>query len=354
MIEKLKEIKARYDLLSQEIAKPDTMADMDNWRKLVKEHASLEEVAQEYDAYVAMEREQEDLRSMLEDPEMRDLAEEELRTLTGKLSEAEERIRFLLLPKDENDDKNVVMEIRAGTGGEEAALFAADLYRMYLRYAERPGFKTELMSLSEAEMGGIKEVVFVIAGKGAYSRLKYESGVHRVQRVPETESQGRIHTSAATVAVLPEAEDVEIDISPNDIRVDVYRSGGHGGQSVNTTDSAVRITHLETGIVVTCQDEKSQLKNKEKALRVLKSRLLDHMQRQQDDAMSQSRRSQVGSGDRSARIRTYNVPQGRVSDHRINLTLYKLPAFMDGDLDEMIDALIMEERTALLAASGEQ
>ncbi|PWL43383.1 peptide chain release factor 1 [Christensenella sp. MSJ-20] len=354
MIEKLKEIKARYDLLSQEIAKPDTMADMDNWRKLVKEHASLEEVAQEYDAYAAMEREQEDLRSMLEDPEMRDLAEEELRTLTGKLSEAEERIRFLLLPKDENDDKNVVMEIRAGTGGEEAALFAADLYRMYLRYAERHGFKTELMSLSEAEMGGIKEVVFVIAGKGAYSRLKYESGVHRVQRVPETESQGRIHTSAATVAVLPEAEDVEIDISPNDIRVDVYRSGGHGGQSVNTTDSAVRITHLETGIVVTCQDEKSQLKNKEKALRVLKSRLLDHMQRQQDDAMSQSRRSQVGSGDRSERIRTYNFPQGRVSDHRINLTLYKLPAFMDGDLDEMIDALIMEERTALLAASGEQ
>ncbi len=354
MIEKLKEIKARYDLLSQEIAKPDTMADMDNWRKLVKEHASLEEVAQEYDAYAAMEREQEDLRSMLEDPEMRDLAEEELRTLTGKLSEAEERIRFLLLPKDENDDKNVVMEIRAGTGGEEAALFAADLYRMYLRYAERHGFKTELMSLSEAEMGGIKEVVFVIAGKGAYSRLKYESGVHRVQRVPETESQGRIHTSAATVAVLPEAEDVEIDISPNDIRVDVYRSGGHGGQSVNTTDSAVRITHLETGIVVTCQDEKSQLKNKEKALRVLKSRLLDHIQRQQDDAMSQSRRSQVGSGDRSERIRTYNFPQGRVSDHRINLTLYKLPAFMDGDLDEMIDALIMEERTALLAASGEQ
>lgn len=354
MIEKLKEIKARYDLLSQEIAKPDTMADMDNWRKLVKEHASLEEVAQEYDAYAAMEREQEDLRSMLEDPEMRDLAEEELRTLTGKLSEAEERIRFLLLPKDENDDKNVVMEIRAGTGGEEAALFAADLYRMYLRYAERHGFKTELMSLSEAEMGGIKEVVFVIAGKGAYSRLKYESGVHRVQRVPETESQGRIHTSAATVAVLPEAEDVEIDISPNDIRVDVYRSGGHGGQSVNTTDSAVRITHLETGIVVTCQDEKSQLKNKEKALRVLKSRLLDHIQRQQDDAMSQSRRSQVGSGDRSERIRTYNFPQGRVSDHRINLTLYKLPTFMDGDLDEMIDALIMEERTALLAASGEQ
>ena len=247
-----------------------------------------------------------------------------------------------------------MMEIRAGTGGEEAALFAADLYRMYLRYAERHGFKTELMSLSEAEMGGIKEVVFVIAGKGAYSRLKYESGVHRVQRVPETESQGRIHTSAATVAVLPEAEDVEIDISPNDIRVDVYRSGGHGGQSVNTTDSAVRITHLETGIVVTCQDEKSQLKNKEKALRVLKSRLLDHIQRQQDDAMSQSRRSQVGSGDRSERIRTYNFPQGRVSDHRINLTLYKLPTFMDGDLDEMIDALIMEERTALLAASGEQ
>jgi peptide chain release factor 1 len=353
MIEKLKEIKARYNLLSQEIAQPETMADMDNWRKLVKEHASLEEVAHEYDTYAAMEQEQEDLRSMLEDPEMKDLAEEELRALAGKLSEAEERIRFLLLPKDENDDKNVVMEIRAGTGGEEAALFAADLYRMYLRYAERHGFKSELMSLSEAEMGGIKEVVFVIAGKGAYSKLKYESGVHRVQRVPETESQGRIHTSAATVAVLPEAEDVEIEISPNDIRVDVYRSGGHGGQSVNTTDSAVRITHLETGIVVTCQDEKSQLKNKEKALRVLKSRLLDHIQRQQNDAMSQSRRSQVGSGDRSERIRTYNFPQGRVSDHRINLTLYKLPAFMDGDLDEMIDALIMEERTALLAASGE-
>ncbi|MBE5781058.1 MAG: peptide chain release factor 1 [Clostridiales bacterium] len=353
MINKLKEIKNRYDFLSQEIAKPETMADMDQWRKLVKEHASMEEVAHEYDKYAAMEQEAEDLRSMLNDPEMGELAEEELRELEKELMEAQERIRILLLPKDENDDKNVVMEIRAGTGGEEAALFGGDLYRMYQRYAERHGFKTELMSLSEADMGGIKEVIFVIAGKGAYSRLKFESGVHRVQRVPETESQGRIHTSAATVAVLPEAEDVEVEISQNDIRVDVYRSGGHGGQSVNTTDSAVRITHLPTGLVVTCQDEKSQLKNKEKAMRVLKSRLLDHIKRQQDDEMSQNRRSQVGSGDRSERIRTYNFPQGRVSDHRINLTLYKLPAFMDGDMDEMIEALIVQERAELLSASGE-
>ncbi|MDL2225951.1 peptide chain release factor 1 [Eubacteriales bacterium OttesenSCG-928-M02] len=353
MIEKLREIKERYDVLSAEISKPEVMGDMDRWRALVKEHAGIEEVAGRYDGYAAMLAEREDLQEMLADSEMKELAEEELPRLDDRIETAEEEIRLLLLPKDENDEKNVVMEIRAGTGGEEAALFAADLYRMYTRFAERHGFKTELMSLSEAEMGGIKEIIFIVAGKGVYARLKYESGVHRVQRVPETESQGRIHTSAATVAVLPEAEDVEVDIQQNDIRVDVYRSGGHGGQSVNTTDSAVRITHLPTGLVVTCQDEKSQLKNKEKAMRVLKSRLLDYYKSQADSEMSENRKSQVGSGDRSERIRTYNFPQGRVSDHRINLTLYKLPAFMDGDMDEMIDALAVEDQAQKLAQSGQ-
>jgi len=261
----------------------------------------------------------------------------------------EQALRLLLVPRDPRDDKNVILEIRAGTGGDEAALFGADLMRMYMRYAERRGYKTEMLSTSLTDIGGVKEVVMSVTGAGAFSRFKFESGVHRVQRVPETESQGRVHTSAATVAVLPEAEDVEVDIGPNDLRVDVYRSGGHGGQSVNTTDSAVRITHLPTGLVVTCQDEKSQLKNKEKAMRVLKSRLLDLMRSQQDSELAQERRSQVGSGDRSERIRTYNFPQGRVTDHRIGLTLYKLDAFMQGDLDEMVDALTLEERARLLA-----
>ena len=264
----------------------------------------------------------------------------ELSELEDKLPQMEEDLKILLLPKDPNDEKNVFLEIRAGTGGEEAALFAQDLLRMYLRYAERRGWKTEIMDANDTGIGGIKEAIVLIKGKGAYSRLKYESGTHRVQRVPETESSGRIHTSAATVAVLPEVDDVEVEINPNDVRVDVYRSSGNGGQCVNTTDSAVRLTHIPTGLVVTCQDEKSQIKNKEKAFKVLRSRLYDLKLQEQNDEISAERRSQVGSGDRSERIRTYNFPQGRVTDHRIGMTLYKLDGFLDGEIDEIIDGLI--------------
>ena len=353
MIDRLTEIKARYDQLSHSIGDPAVMADRQAWQALVKEHAQLEPIAGAQQKYAALLTEIEGCEEMLNesDAELRDIAAEELRALVAQRAELEEDIRLLLLPKDPNDDKNVVMEIRAGTGGEEAALFGANLYRMYSRYAERHGFTIESINENLTELGGVKELVFVVAGRGAYSRLKYESGVHRVQRVPETESGGRIHTSAATVAVLPEAEDVEIEIGPNDLRIDVFRSGGHGGQSVNTTDSAVRITHIPSGIVVTCQDEKSQLKNKDKAMRVLKSRILEYKQSQADAEMSENRRSQVGSGDRSERIRTYNFPQGRVTDHRVNLTVYKLDAFMDGACDEIIDTLIMHDRAERLAGN---
>ena len=288
---------------------------------------------------------------MLEDgdEEMRELAKMEISDLEETISNAEDELKVLLLPKDPNDEKNVILEIRAGTGGEEAALFGADLLRMYTRYAERNRWKTELMDMSETGIGGVKEAVMLIKGKGAYSRLKFESGAHRVQRVPETESSGRVHTSAATVAVLPEVDDVEVDLDPNDVRVDVYRASGNGGQCVNTTDSAVRLTHEPTGLVVTCQDEKSQIKNKDKAFKVLKARLYDlEMQKQQDEIAGQ-RKSQVGSGDRSERIRTYNFPQGRVSDHRIGLTLYKLDSFLDGDLDEIIDGLITDDQARKMA-----
>ena len=354
MLDRLQSIQARYQELSEWIAKPESMQDMDAWRKLVKEHAQIEPIAQQSRVYEKLIQELDEVKTLVEtesDTELHELAVEELKQLQAQKEKLEEESRVLLLPKDPNDEKNVVLEIRAGTGGEEAALFGADLYRMYARYAERHGFKLEPMTQNLTELGGVKEVVVVISGKGAYSKLKYESGVHRVQRVPETESGGRIHTSAATVAVLPEAEDVEVNIDPNDLRVDVYRSGGHGGQSVNTTDSAVRITHLPTGLVVTCQDEKSQLKNKEKAMRVLKSRLLDKLQSEHDEQMSQHRKSQVGSGDRSERIRTYNFPQGRVTDHRVGVTVYKLDAFMDGDLDEILDALTLKERTELLSGA---
>ena len=354
MLDRLQSIQARYQELSEWIAKPESMQDMDAWRKLVKEHAQIEPIAQQSRVYEKLIQELDEVKTLVEtesDAELHELAVEESKQLQAQKEKLEEEIRVLLLPKDPNDEKNVVLEIRAGTGGEEAALFGADLYRMYARYAERHGFKLEPMTQNLTELGGVKEVVVVISGKGAYSKLKYESGVHRVQRVPETESGGRIHTSAATVAVLPEAEDVEVNIDPNDLRVDVYRSGGHGGQSVNTTDSAVRITHLPTGLVVTCQDEKSQLKNKEKAMRVLKSRLLDKLQSEHDEQMSQHRKSQVGSGDRSERIRTYNFPQGRVTDHRVGVTVYKLDAFMDGDLDEILDALTLKERTELLSGA---
>jgi peptide chain release factor 1 len=351
MEQRIAAIIARYQALSESLGEAQSMADMNRWREMVKEHAQIAPVAQKGEEYMRTLEQIADCRAMIEDEdaELRDLAQQELETLEEALLALEEELRILLLPKDPNDERNVVVEIRAGTGGDEAALFGANLYRMYGRYAERHGFVMEPMSENLTELGGVKEVIFVLSGKGAYGRMKYESGVHRVQRVPETESSGRIHTSAATVAVLPEAEDVEVEINPNELRVDVYRSGGHGGQSVNTTDSAVRITHLPTGLVVTCQDEKSQLKNKEKAMRVLKSRLFDLMQQQQDEALSKDRRAQVGSGDRSERIRTYNFPQGRVTDHRVGVTLYRLDAFLDGEMDEIIQALALKERAALLA-----
>lgn len=352
MLEKLETIKRKYEQLGESLAAPDAMADQNAWRAMVKEHADLSEIVEKYDAYKDAMQAKEDCRGMLEeslDSEMKEMVHAELQELEGKEATLLDELKLLLVPKDPNDEKDVIIEIRAGTGGDEAALFGADLLRMYTRYAERNSYKMEFITNNLTDIGGVKEVVFSLGGKrGAYSRLKYESGVHRVQRVPETESQGRIHTSAATVAVLPEVEDVEVEIKESDLRVDTYRSSGAGGQHVNKTDSAIRITHLPTGIVVACQDERSQLKNREQAMRLLKSRLYEMYQQQQDDALAQARKSQVGSGDRSERIRTYNFPQGRVTDHRIGLTLYKLEQFLDGDMDEMIDALILADRTARL------
>lgn len=352
MFEKLEEIKKRYEELTKQISDSDIIANQELWQKLVKEHAELEEIVSVYEAYMNNARQLDELREMLEleSGEMAEMVREELESTEKEMENQTNELKLLLIPKDPNDNKNVILEIRAGTGGEEAALFGMNLLRMYTRYAERNHFKTETLSSNYTEMGGVKEIVLNISGKGAYSRLKYESGVHRVQRVPETESGGRIHTSAATVAVLPEAEDVDIQINPADLRIDVYRASGNGGQCVNTTDSAVRITHEPTGLVVTCQDEKSQLKNKEKALKVLKTRLYDLAKSQADEEYAQARKSQVGSGDRSERIRTYNFPQGRVTDHRISLTLYKLDAFLDGDMDEIIEALSLADREASLRA----
>ncbi len=347
MLDKLNKLKERYAFLTEEIGKSEVISKRDEWQKLIKEHAEIEPIVLKFDEYEANASQIAELKQMLKeenDPEMHDMIKEELSSLNEAQPNLESELKLMLVPKDPNDDRNVVLEVRAGTGGEEAALFGMDLLRMYQRYAERRGYKTEMLSTNFTEMGGVKEVVMLISGKGAYSRLKYESGVHRVQRVPETESGGRIHTSAATVAVLPEAEDVDVEINPNDIRCDVYRASGNGGQCVNTTDSAVRLTHIPTGLVVTCQDEKSQLKNKEKAMKVLKSRLYELAVSEQEKELSENRKSQVGSGDRSERIRTYNFPQGRVTDHRIGLTLYKLEAFLDGDMDEIIDALIYADK----------
>ena len=348
MLNKLEVLEDKYKELSEKIADPEIINDQKVWQKFIKEHAEVEPIVMKFREYKDVMNAIADSKTILQeesDEELRELAKMELSEMEEKVEPIEEELKILLLPKDPNDDKNVIVEIRGGAGGDEAALFAGDLFRMYCRYAERRKWKIELLSASDTGVGGYKEVSFMIKGNGAYSVLKYESGVHRVQRIPSTESGGRIHTSTATVAVLPEVEDVEVEINPNDLRIDVFRSSGNGGQSVNTTDSAVRVTHIPTGEVVSCQDGKSQLKNKEQALKILKARLYDKAVAAQHKDIAAERKSQVGTGARSERIRTYNFPQGRVSDHRINLTLYKLDAFLDGDLNEMIDALITVDQT---------
>jgi len=355
MLDRLDALEQRYEDLEATLADPAVVADQERYQKSAKAHASLEEIVTKYREYKKTCAEINDAREMLKsgaDPELEQFLRSALDRLKAEESRLERELKSLLLPKDPNDEKDVIMEIRAGTGGEEAALFAADLYRMYARYAEQQGWQIEIMSSNPTDLGGFKEIIFAVQGRGAYSKLKYESGVHRVQRVPTTEAGGRIHTSTATVAVLPEAEEVEVDIRPEDLRIDVYRSTGHGGQSVNTTDSAVRVTHIPTGMVVTCQDEKSQLKNKEKALRVLRARLLDKLQREQKAEMDEARRMQVGTGERSERIRTYNFPQNRVTDHRIDLTLYKLGQVLEGDLDEIITGLITVDQSERLKKIG--
>jgi len=355
MLERLDFIENKFEELSVKIADPVVMKDQREWRKLCKEQSDLEIVVEKYKEYKKLNKDLEDNKAMLKeetDKEMREMEQEEIKRLTEVIEESENDLRVLLLPKDPNDDKNVFVEIRAGAGGEEAALFAANLTRMYTRYAERQAWNIETMSINATDIGGFKEIVFMVKGKGAYSRLKYESGTHRVQRVPDTESSGRIHTSTATVAVLPEVDDVDVVINPNDIRIDVFRASGHGGQCVNTTDSAVRITHLPTGLVVSCQDEKSQLKNKEKGMKVLKSRLYERAEKERSASIAEDRKNQVGTGDRSERIRTYNYPQGRVTDHRIGLTLYKLDSFLDGNIDEVIDALITADQAEKMKEMG--
>lgn len=346
MFDKLDFIVEKYEELSMKVSDPDVISNQPLWQKHIKEMGEMEPIVNKYTEYKKAKEGIAEAKEMLEmgDEELRELAKMELSELEDQIPVMEDELKILLLPKDPNDEKNVILEVRAGTGGDEAALFGGDLLRMYLRYAERHGWKAEIMDINDTGIGGVKEAEVLIKGKGAYSRLKYESGTHRVQRVPETESSGRIHTSAATVAVLPEVDDVEVEINPNDVRVDVYRSSGNGGQCVNTTDSAVRLTHMPSGLVVTCQDEKSQIKNKEKAFKVLRARLYDLKLQEQNDEISAERRSQVGSGDRSERIRTYNFPQGRVTDHRIGMTLYKLDSFLDGDIDEIIDGMITNEQ----------
>ncbi len=342
MFGKIKEIEDRYVDLEFSLSRPEVTRDQKTYQKLAKEHSTLIPIVTAFREYRSVQNQIEENRAFLNDsePDMRKLAREEIESLTSALEDIEQELMIMLTPKDPNDEKNILLEIRAGTGGEEAALFAADLFRMYSRYAESRGWKMEILSQSMTGIGGFKEIIVLVSGRMVFSRLKYESGVHRVQRVPETETQGRIHTSAVTVAILPEAEEIDVEIDPEDLRIDVYRSSGCGGQHVNTTDSAVRITHIPTGIVVTCQDEKSQHKNKAKAMKVLRSRMLDMETAEQHSKMSEERRSMVGSGDRSERIRTYNFPQARVTDHRIGLTLYKLENLLHGELDMIIDPLI--------------
>lgn len=351
MLEKLQSLEDRYDELTELLSQPEVISDPTRFQKYAKAHSDLTDIVNDYREYKSIVQQLADTREMLaqdQDEEFRQMLAEELPQLQERQAAMEHRLKLLLLPRDPNDEKSVIMEIRAGTGGEEAALFAGDLFRMYSRYAEEHDWKIDIMDVHYTDIGGIKEIIFVVDGQGAYSQLKYESGVHRVQRIPATESGGRIHTSAATVAVLPEAEEVEVAIDPNELRVDLYCSSGPGGQSVNTTQSAVRITHLPTGLVVTCQDEKSQHKNKAKALRVLRARLKEILEEEKNAEIAGNRKSQVGSGDRSERIRTYNFPQGRVSDHRINLTLHKLDMILDGQIQEIVDSLIAHDQAERL------
>ena len=357
MFQKLDAVEKRFEELTQKISDPDVIANQAEWRELMNEHAELEPIVEKYREYKRVQKSFEEAKEMTEDPtldkELKDLAEVEMMEAKEKLPEIEEEIKVLLLPKDKDDDKNVICEIRAGAGGEEAALFAGTLFRMYSMYAERKHWKLEILNENETGLGGYKEISFMITGKGAYSRLKFESGVHRVQRVPDTEASGRIHTSTATVAVLPVVEDVEIDINPADIKMEVFRSSGAGGQHINKTSSAVRLIHEPTGIVVECQTERSQFQNKDNAMRMLKTKLYDIEKQKQDSAVRDARKSQVGSGDRSEKIRTYNYPQGRITDHRIGFSIYQMEDFLNGDLDEMIDNLITADRAERLKGEEE-
>ena len=357
MFDKLEDLLIRYSEIQEELSDPNVVNDVNRFRKLMKEQNDLSEIVTAYTEYKDTKAAIEDSLAILEeesDEEMRELAKEELNSCKQRVEELESELKILLLPKDPNDEKNVIVEIRGGAGGDEAALFAAELYRMYCRYAERQRWKIDMMNLNENGIGGFKEVIFMINGQGAYSKLKYESGVHRVQRIPATESGGRIHTSTVTVAVLPEAEEVDVELNMSDCKFDVFRASGNGGQCVNTTDSAVRLTHVPTGIVISCQDEKSQLKNKDKAIKILRSRLYELEQQKAQSAEAEARKSQVGTGDRSEKIRTYNFPQGRVTDHRIKLTLHRLDAIMDGDIQEVVDSLTAADQAAKLSNIQEQ
>jgi len=355
MLAKLEHLERKFEDLEMQLSSPEVFGDQERYRKLTKAHSDLKDIVEAFRKYRTMQESLSENKELMNDsdPELAEMAKEEVKELERSIPEMEDHLTVLLLPKDPMDEKNTILEIRAGTGGDEAALFAGDLFRMYSRYAERIGWKVELLSSSETGTGGLKEVIALVKGDKVYSRLKFESGIHRVQRVPATETQGRVHTSAATVAIMPEAEEVDANIRNEDLRYDVFRASGPGGQSVNTTDSAIRVTHLPTGLVVSCQDEKSQHKNKAKALKILSSRLLQKVQQEQHDELAEQRKSQVGSGDRSGRIRTYNFGQGRCTDHRINLTMYKLDAIMDGDINELIDALITADQAEKLKSQAD-